>query len=352
MYNIIKGILDEKFIETEKPAKILSLAMKSKKNCILFGPAGHGKSEMVKEVVDNYYPEEEVFIQSFGEGMDEARLFGGLDMKALKEDNVIQYNPERSFLNHRVAIFEELFDAPAVVLLALKDTLTAKELRNGAQKHAMRTETIIALTNHNPAEISNLGPAAHALIERFPLQLNVEWEEYTEEVFINLFNKVKPRAGVIMKSNLAELIAQVHQGGGFISPRSAIHALETIMDNEEKGDKAFLALEFIPGFESCLDDIRNMLRTKRKKRKSESELNEIENKMREITSKLELNSCPIESLKAAKRLTQLDNKLEELAVPDSLIETRSSLRGTIQHSCHMAKEQSLLLTPNEEQNDI
>jgi hypothetical protein len=163
----IKEILDREFIFTDEVARMLELGFGASKNLIIFGPGGHAKSEMIKAVIHGLGLEAETFFQFFGEGMDESKLFGGLDFKKLETEKVLEYHPERSFLNSRIAVFEELFDAPASVLLALKDTLTARELRNGAQRFAMKTEVIICLTNKQPQEISELGPAAHALIERF-----------------------------------------------------------------------------------------------------------------------------------------------------------------------------------------
>ena len=178
-YSQVCDILQEKFIYSEKPAQVLSLALESRKNCILFGDAGHGKSEMVAAAIDGLALSNDCFVQSFGEGMDEVRLWGGLDFRALEDEKVLHFAPHRSFLNRRIAVFEELFDAPAIVLQSLKDTLTARELRNGEQRFKMKTQTIIALTNRHPSEISELGAAAHALVERFPLQYEVKWESYT-----------------------------------------------------------------------------------------------------------------------------------------------------------------------------
>jgi MoxR-like ATPase len=147
LHKKIFDILDKCFVFVEDVSRILALAFQGKKNVIIFGPGGHAKSEMVTEALRGLGWENDSFTQFFGEGMDEARLFGGLNFRKLEEDKILEYYPERSFLNHRIAVFEELFDAPASVLLALKDTLTAGELRNGAQRFPMRTETIIVLTN-------------------------------------------------------------------------------------------------------------------------------------------------------------------------------------------------------------
>ena len=130
-HQIISSALADKFIKTESIARVLALAVESGKNVLLWGPGGHGKSEMVELALRQVAESSEIFIQSFGEGMDEATLWGGLDFKKLEEDKVLQYYPQNSFLEKPFAVFEEIFDAPASVLLALKDTLTSKTLRKG-----------------------------------------------------------------------------------------------------------------------------------------------------------------------------------------------------------------------------
>src|SRR3989344_7001698 len=175
LHDTIRDRLGREYILHEEIARLLALAFDSGKNVLLWGLGGHGKSEMVAAALACVATDAEIFVQSFGEGMDEATLWGGLDFAALERDKKLIYHPENSFLNRPYAVFEEMFDAPASVLLALKDTLTARKLRKGSQVFPMKTNVIIAITNKNPQDLSDLGPAAAALVERFPLQLKVDW---------------------------------------------------------------------------------------------------------------------------------------------------------------------------------
>ena len=145
LYQKLKSRLERDFIKVEEIARILALALSSGKN-VLWGPGGHGKSEMVQNALNEVARDEEIFVQSFGEGMDEATLWGGLDFKALDTEKVLRYFPGTHFSRRRTRYFEEIFDAPASVLLALKDTLTAKKLRKGTQQFGMVTKVIVALT--------------------------------------------------------------------------------------------------------------------------------------------------------------------------------------------------------------
>ena len=117
MYERIRSALASEFIYSDDIARAVALAVGSGKNLLLWGPAGHGKSEMVMRALSVVADDSEIFVQSFGEGMDEATLWGGLDFAALEREKELRYFPQNSFLAKEVAVFEELFDAPASVLL-------------------------------------------------------------------------------------------------------------------------------------------------------------------------------------------------------------------------------------------
>ena len=332
VYTKIKDILDAKFIETEKIARILSLAVEGKKNCILWGDAGHGKSEMVAAAIQGLGYSDDCFVMSFGEGMDEATLWGGLNFEKLEKESVLEYNPERSFLNHRIAIFEELFDAPPIVLLPLKDTLTARELRKGAQRFAMKTDTIIAITNRAPSEISEIGAAAHALIERFPLQLQVGWDDYSSDRYRSLFEKVHPKTREELRSTLADLIGKVTDDGGFISPRSAVHALETLMIAENgsdmQGDACFQALAYVPGFEKVVDGIEADLERNREIRVAKHALTNYQMAITQISRAVQAATDADTALQLLHHVIKLDESIQNIRIPDELTEHRDTLKKT------------------------
>lgn len=335
----ILAILDASFIKIEEIARVLSLAFTGKKNLIVFGPGGHGKSEMVQSVIDGLDLSEETFVQFFGEGMDESRLFGGLNFRKLEEEKVLEYYPEKSFLNSKVVIFEELFDAPASVLLALKDVLTARELRNGAQRFKMRTELIICLTNKEPGEISELGPAAHALIERFPLQLNLKWEDYSSKSYLSLFEKVAGRIGGPVlngfKAVLAEILAKATAEGNFVSPRTAVHAFEicqtaTVIRGGQQVEKQDLTdLRFLPGLEGLAETIQKDLDAAMERADAERRLVSAEQKLSALLVEFDqAGNSLIKLLQVAKRLEVFQDEASRLKVTDGLSERRKMLRNS------------------------
>lgn len=332
----IAEILAEKFVFTNEVARILSLGFAGQKNIIMFGPAGHAKSEMVQAVIQGLDLESETFFQFFGEGMDESRLFGGLNFKKLEDEKVLEYYPEKSFLNSKVAVFEELFDAPASVLLALKDTLTARELRNGAQRFKMRTEIIICLTNKEPGQISELGPAAHALIERFPLQYNLKWADYSSASYLKMFEKVAPLIGGPIlngfKAVLAEIISKATAEGNFISPRTAMHAFQVCQASAllRGGDHVLkedlVDLRFIPGLEGLADTIQQELTEAMERAAAEARILEAEKKLKLLLEELGQATSPIKLLQVAKKFVNFQDEVSSLKVTDGLTERRKRLR--------------------------
>jgi hypothetical protein len=353
----IKAILSENFVFTDEMAEILSLGFAGGKNILVFGPGGHGKSEMVKSVIEGLGLQDDTFYQFFGEGMDEARLFGGLDFKKLEDEKVLEYHPEKSFLNSRVAVFEELFDAPASVLLALKDVLTAKELRNGAQRFKMRTEVIIVLTNKDPSEISELGASAHALVERFPLKMNLDWSDYSAKAYLAMFEKVAPKMGHPIlngfKAILAEVVAKSTAEACFVSPRTAVHAYQVCQasarmrgaDHLEQED--LRALRFVEGLAEMGQEIQAELEAAMARAEANQNLGQYKAEYQTLVVQMEQaeqSASPIKCNQVVLRARALEDKLSEMAVTDELTEERDALRSQIGRFAGEALEKSLGFT--------
>ena len=366
--NGIKEILDKRFVKIDEISSLITNAFMSNKNAIIFGPAGHGKSQIMEYITNAVIPKRcgktidgecaeghictafdsdgnlvdadapcllsHVFVQSFGEGMDESKLWGGLDLAKLQDENDprFEYAPQYSFLNYSFAIFEEIFDAPTTVLLALKDTLTAREFRNGYQRYPMKTRCIVALTNKEPQEISDMGPSAHALIERFPLQLNLKWDSYASQDYLQMFNKVHPRKDTDAKKTLADIIGVAVEKGFFISPRSAMHALDVVVNNSDRGDSAYQALRFVPGFEGVLDNIENDLYEARVKTQYLDALTKLELEYEDARDEAIEDNDPIQCLRAIKSFKRIDAELEQMGLPDDLYYKRDDIRDNISKS--------------------
>lgn len=340
------------FVNAEKVGEVLSLAVASDKltPVIMHGRGGHGKSEITRAV---FKAREQLLghkygIQSFGEGMTEARMYGGINMKALNcnENPRQEFQVEGSFLNYENYLFEELFDAPPVVLLSLKDTLTSRCLNNGSQKYEMKTLMLIAATNKNPAEITEMGSSYEALVERFPLQICVEWESYRQEDFYKLFTTADTNSSKVVVSNelkktLAGLIADAHCKGEWISPRqamvclSAVRAAATIRGRKEAKEEDLWSIMYIPGTGGILTDLQENLERVRVVREASEQLKKAKKDVEEIRQRMgdtERNQKIPSSQKSSMflkfrvQLQAIEKKIADIRVPDSLTEERYTLK--------------------------
>jgi hypothetical protein len=264
-----------------------------------------------------------------------------LDFRLLEEEKILQYNPERSFLAHTFAVFEELFDAPGAVLLSLKDTLTAKCLRKGAQVYPMKTRVIIAVTNRDPAEIAEQSAAHEALIQRFPLQLEVRWPSHTAADYEELFSVVPQRGAKLNGAGcvLAQLLANLPVP---VSPRTAVHAAGIACASaarrgeQEVQKEDLLTLRFLPGLAGVASELRTELEAAEARASAKEELALAKARMRQLTEGTLVG--PIKRLQAAKRLEELLRTVGNLKVPDGLVEERNALRQRVTDEIKAAKE--------------
>ena len=191
---IVSKALRSRFVHCSEIVQVLTHAMYQPCNVLLWGPGGHGKSDMVMTALRAIgYKNEEIFLQSFGEGMSEDRLWGGPNIAKL--DQCLEYDTARSFLPYEVVVLEEILDASSQALLPLKDVLTRKVFFNGDQAVPMNSKVIIACTNKDPRQYAKDSDAIKALLERFPLQLEVRWPSYEQSDYEALFQKADPEAG-------------------------------------------------------------------------------------------------------------------------------------------------------------
>lgn len=235
MQHSIQQIVDDKFIYSEEVVDVLVAGIEATRNVLLWGRGGHGKSEITELVLNELHASGNLssppFIQAFGDGLTEEKLFGGMNINKYKEHGVIEYLPENSFMNHEIVVFEEIFDAPPSVLLSLKDIMTSKKFRQGNEIFDVKTKVFIGLTNKSKEEFADKDDSLKALAERFALTLKVEWKRYTKNDFVLLFKKIfgeayfKTNSGKLMTlANICEM--NNSEGGSFISPRTAVAAAD------------------------------------------------------------------------------------------------------------------------------
>ena len=253
--NAVKNPVAEKFVFMDKTVNILNVGFSTAKNVVLYGPGGHGKSEITLDFLKAKGIDP--FIQTMGTGMTTDRLFGGLDIPTFEQTGKIEYLVRNSFMNSEYVIFEELFDAPDFILEQLKDILSSGVFRNGTQIFPIETKFIICCTNRTRDEFSK-NMSLKALMERFPLELNVIWDNYTEITYNKL---LESKFGVDNVDPVIPYLLQEYAKNGItISPRVAVTAYqvydecgpESLSFIAEFAKKPSLIAEAIKKFESTL----------------------------------------------------------------------------------------------------
>jgi energy-coupling factor transporter ATP-binding protein EcfA2 len=258
-YNYCEPHFKSRFVEYQVTLMQLCLAYTSQENIILYGPPGHGKSEMVTLFAALMHDKGKAWVKSMSSESTTADLFGGIDINAMNEEGAIIYRTHAGFGGAKIAILEEALDAPVDVLMALKDALTSKQIRNGEQTDPVLTQMIIICTNKEPNDVAE-DDASKALIERFIFQYRVAWPDYQSERWVNyvrfivglyrkdISNKIKDKeakgervseyyryqAGVSNSflDGFAAAVASCCRRGNTLSPRLVAKAIKVVMQNK------------------------------------------------------------------------------------------------------------------------
>jgi hypothetical protein len=305
----------EGFVFMEKAVQILEIGYGTEKNIVLYGPGGHGKSELTEA----FFAEKGIkpYVITMGTGMTTDRMFGGLDIPTFNNTGKIEYLVENSFMNHEYVVFEEMFDAPDFILEQLKDILSSGTFRNGTQVFDIKTKFIVCCTNRTREEFSK-NMSLKALMERFPLELNVVWDNYTDHSYNRLLEE---RFGAGNVDPVIPFILQEYAKNSIvISPRVAITAYAVF---EQCGPQA---LGFIAEFAKKPSLVSDAL----KKFESEAKLRDLGGLMRDHFQILDLNpmatQADLESFNVT--LGEYEDMIKEvkgLKVSDDLAETYSKV---------------------------
>lgn len=214
---LIKKELASKYVYIDDLLEVLDVGFSLNKNVILWGNGGYGKSDVAEQFFKALGIKP--FIKTMGSGTTTDSLFGGINLKLLDETGKIEFLLENSFMNHEFVIFEELFDANDYIIEQCKDILSSGIFRNGTQQFEIKTKFIICCTNRSREEFAK-NRSLKALMERFPLELEVKWNEHTAVQYEKLFNVVMGGSDPLLVFILQEYAKQ----GIIISPRIALVA--------------------------------------------------------------------------------------------------------------------------------
>lgn len=249
--NKVYETLSKKFINTSGVSDVLKNAISNNMNCILFGKGGFGKSEMCAELFSRPELKNRVFIQSLSEATTEEDLFGGINMKKLLDSGEKEFLLHNSFANKEIVIFEEIFDAPVQVLACLKDTLTAKEVRNGNQRYPIKTKLIIGLTNKTYDEVI-MNASTEALTQRFPISFKLEYELKKIDIAGLILNRYNNYDG----SKLAAIIESSSRLKD-LTPRKVLEIAKYIKDLEIRKNRNYNEMITNNGITPVIDYLKH-----------------------------------------------------------------------------------------------
>lgn len=318
----IESVLKKKFTKSEKFAKALKIAIDNEENLIVFGPGGYGKSDMIREILTTAGIMDKSFIMSCGEDTDESKLYGGIDIPAMKEGK-LRYNIKDSFINYPIVVFEELLDAQVNALLSLKDTLEAREFRKGSQRQKIRTKMVIALTNKSPEEVSQMGPYAEALMQRFRIELEHKWGTHTRKDYSELLNgRFSPKTECDKKiiNAMSGILETISKKKECICPRIAIAATKVALSGGSSIMEDILKnISFVHGLAGMEDTYETM--------KRDMVINEEQSKIQEAYNKIDDIACndDMDNIEKISQLNKIIMTIGKMNVHDESYNAKNNV---------------------------
>jgi hypothetical protein len=331
----VKSQISSRFAYSEDVAEMLYTAMQCGEHCVMFGPGGHGKSEMSIEFFNSLGIEP--FVQALGPGTTTEQLLGGMDMQLFNTTGKIEYLVEHSFMNHEYVVFEEAFDAPVYVLTTLKDILTSKCLRNGSQVFPIKTKMIVINTNHSRTQIAD-DLSIKALMERFPLELEVKWQAYHEGNYMSMFNLLFGSSTEVRNYNtVAKLCGTLYSEGITISPRTAVKMAKIYSTVGAAGLKYIAE---VPA--SAYDELATLEDVAKQDQISKELLDGYDTQINEVYAKTEANITDhTECLKASKSFARIRKALDKITVTESYFEEKQRLMDSCDTHYNFFKDKAL-----------
>jgi hypothetical protein len=326
MDNLINASELETYIQSNlynfNASKELAWAWNSGENVILFGPGGYGKSDAAvafhsylrqKGIVDSANP----FTMSFGQGMTEEKLLGGIDMPQFQSTGEIVYLLQNAFIEHEVVVFEELWDAFPAVLLILKDILQSKCVRMGNQVMPIKTKIVIACTNRSRDEVVE-DASTEALMQRFLFEKEVAWQSHTPGDYLKALRQAVANIDTDLAQSIANICANSNNDSYIVSPRTCGKAYKSALIN------GIESLHGMHGLTKGLKDFeklqKNISERKEQVKFMETQIKLLNELKKQVTQKKSFRHCA--SLYVQMYDISLD--IREYAVCDELVEQKET----------------------------
>lgn len=230
-YKQAHTILNEKFTQFEPVLDVFynsyERARKGGKPpyVIMFGPGGYGKTALSKillKIFTGHAPR----VQPMDSSTTPSQLFGGWDMEQMMSTGKMrELLHESVFVGAPSFVLEEGLQAPPATLNTLKYTLL-EGIRCTGNECLMLDSVMGAIaTNFDPREWAQTGENvqdALALLERFPLEVEVVWKDHSADAYLAALTKKYPKEPVTLLGTVAEIAGMVAEKGKPLSPRTVL----------------------------------------------------------------------------------------------------------------------------------
>lgn len=250
-YKSIKASMQAKYIYCDDIVEGILLSYETNQPILLHGPGGHAKTQLARDIGLSLYPKEDIRVVLYGRGTIPSSVLGGVDFKTYKEDGLLEYMPQRSWMASKMVISEEFLDAPKTLIEQFKYIMSERQFpMAGGGFFNLETELHVGCTNYTPSKWAET-ESDKALLGRFPLKLEVKWPRYEAKDFAEMISKYYPDKAFWA---VAEAAALCHMHGVKISPRDVMYIckqfalrkdLNIFRFNEEVAANAHLLAEII-----------------------------------------------------------------------------------------------------------
>lgn len=325
-YNLVSKALNEEFIFTDDVAHVLTTGYLTGLHVILHGKGGYGKSEMSRIGLHALAASEpKVFTASVGTTVDE--IFGGVNVKLLKDPGILAYLAEHSFLNSPYAIIEEALDAPSSALASMKQAISSGYISDNSGNYKIANKLIVMCTNKDPKDFVE-DPSIEALMQRFPLQVEVKWPNHDQQTLKRFL--IKKREKLFLSNDdiefLTELLYSISWGvGSMISPRTMLDAAKTYVFGG-----GVMGLNYIQGLSvPDLERFISLEKETKMKARARRVFNGVYNKYCKLPENEPHSDMPMEELTSIyalcqKTLTDIQD-LMNVPCPDDIISQKNNL---------------------------
>lgn len=183
-----KGLIEQieqRFVYQTAAAKAIYTGLSMNMNVFLSGPGGYGKSTLIKFILDFYAIPYTVVVGYKDMPVD--ALLGIPDMDKLLKESKYEINfKQSSFYKPGILIGEEFTDIHPSTAAALKDILTERGLHSKEGKIESLISCMIIAANKSSKEVVDDESKRAFYDERFPLQVEVNWQSHTVKDYFKL----------------------------------------------------------------------------------------------------------------------------------------------------------------------